>query len=794
MPAAAAPGDLKSLFAERVVLAPGSTTWLQVRLRGRGLGDGQMVALGRFLDALLEKHSPASGGEVCASVELAENAIGSAGLTAVLDALEKYRVSCKCLKLYKNKIGDDGGVRLARMVANQASAIEELHLSHNVLTQRTLVAICMAMGKHEGYPQLGRSRLYIPCWLRMEYNHISRPLEVVEVLRRDGEVPICTADIRDDCGPWRCSRAGRSPRGVPKVHLFTISVQSRSHRPATTDEAELREEIRRWGGRSGPPAPSVRMAPAGARPPGPPGATPTSPTPAGGCCGGCVGGRPPGPKAGPAAPSPANRGWGTPLGGSTTSSAWGGTSASLGSLNGGICPPVSGASLHEAEEQAAQHTGGPRGFGSAWDGPGTGERHVGGGYPTAAADGVGLATSVPKAAEAMVARRTDEGGRGDIREGTAEEAVPPPPPPPLPAAVGTAGAGTAKPAGVAGEQAASGGSPPAAGNHAQVHSAAAGGARCSLLLDVSGKRRIHPEQLEGSDGSTNQFVCPLCSFVMVKPVMTSCCHLFCSDCFTSYVGDQVSKQKSKAVASVPLLPCAQPGCTQQLRRQDITSLEKERDAKAGAAVLLQRLRNSLRVRCVHHTDLFSCHFGKDASAVARTRRVTCSWVGDLGGYDDHLRKSCTVELAIVSAAGGQNGEDATPTSAAAAINGSAADERHQQQASEAAAAKASLAADTTAAAGGGGGGAATTAATRMDTAIAEGGEVRVARYDYLPQETDRAQIALKANDLVKVFEVTESGWAAGVRLSKRTKEEVGEAGWFPAAYLSPADHVAAEAA
>jgi hypothetical protein len=73
------------------------------------------------------------------------------------------------------------------------------------------------------------------------------------------------------------------------------------------------------------------------------------------------------------------------------------------------------------------------------------------------------------------------------------------------------------------------------------------------------------------------------------------------------------------------------------------------------------------------------------------------------------------------------------------------------------------------------------------------GEIRVAKYDYVPQE-QTGQIALKANDLVRVFEVTESGWAAGVRLSKRNKEEVGEPGWFPAAYLAPAGHSAAEAA
>eukprot|EP00927_Polykrikos_kofoidii_P078958 TRINITY_DN7575_c0_g1_i1.p1 TRINITY_DN7575_c0_g1~~TRINITY_DN7575_c0_g1_i1.p1 ORF type:complete len:754 (-),score=128.23 TRINITY_DN7575_c0_g1_i1:90-2351(-) len=744
-----APGALNSLFTERVVLAPGTASWLQVRLRSHNLGDDHMIALGRFMEDLLEKHSMSSTNAVVANVELAENAIGSTGLTAVLDALEKYNVNCKCLKLYKNKIGDDGGTRLARMVTNQATAIEELHLSHNVLTQRSLVAICMAMGKHEGYPQLGRSRLYMPCWLRMEYNLISRPLDVVEALRRDGEVPICTADVRDECGPWRCSRAGRSPAGVPKIHLFTIAVQCRNHRPSNNDEIELREEIRRWGGRTGPAPPTTRI-PSGPRSAGPAASPAPSPTGAsggkgfemGGCSGGgsgggCSGGRGAGPKGGPAAPNPASRGWGSPTATASGPSAWGLSAA--GGLNGGVGPP-SGGGAHE--DQAAQPPGCRRGFGPSRDAPGgrlapgvgtgaggagAGGGHQGGGYLSA----------------------TDAaGGDGGVAEA-------PPPPPPI------------------------GGK--ASARHAE-------GARCSLLLDVSGKRRIHPDQLEGSDGSTNQFVCPLCSFVMVKPVMTSCCHLFCADCFSSYVGDQVSKQKSKAVASVPVLPCAQPNCTQQLRRQDITSLEK--DEKAGASALLQRLRNNLRVRCVHHRDLFDFAFGSDAARVAGTRRATCSWVGDLAGYEDHIRKGCDVEMAIVAAGGAGCEESASTT--AALTNGTTVEE-HQQLSESTAAEVDDCGAESTLVGDAADAGFAATV-TRSSTAIADGGEVRVARYDYVPQETDQAQIPLKANDLVRVYEVTESGWAAGVRLSKRTQEEVGEAGWFPAAYLSPADHVAAEAA
>lgn len=191
--------DSKKLFTERVTFKTGgaSESWLQVKLSSKGLGDEHMAELGRFLDKLLPDVDPNSTEEaVWANIELAENVIGSTGLISVLDALDRKHVTCKCFKLYRNKIGDEGGVKLAESVRRQQSAVEEIHLSHNMFSARTLVALCMALGKHEGYPMVGRSRLYIPCWVRMEYNHIARPNDVLEMLRRDGPVTICTADNR----------------------------------------------------------------------------------------------------------------------------------------------------------------------------------------------------------------------------------------------------------------------------------------------------------------------------------------------------------------------------------------------------------------------------------------------------------------------------------------------------------------------------------------------------------------------------------------------------------------------
>jgi len=825
-----ASADLKKLFAERVTLAPGSTTWLQVRLSGRGFGDDQMVALGRFLTTLLggkSESAPSGGGEVCANVELAENAIGSTGLMAVLDALEKNHVSCKCLKLFKNKIGDEGGFRLARVVANQATAVEELHLSHNALTQRSLVALCMAIGKHDAYPQLGRNRLYIPCWLRMEYNHISRPLEVVEVLRRDGEVSICTAENREECGPWRCSHAGRTTRGVPKVHLFTISVQSRNHRPGIQDDAELREDIRRWGGRA--VAPSMRL-PASRQPLGASGAAPSPAS------------RPSCPKAGLPTPSPSGRGWGAPHGSAgAPPNAWAagaaapgqtgpceGNTAVVASADDGRAPAPTSAEDPSAS-QKQQQQGQPRpaqnadGFGPPGCGPASTTQ-----CSSAFAGGGSAAVAAPSTAQCATGGYPSDVDGAGSRPPEARPAASPARPRAWEAPA--AGHPPAEPSSracpesaVEAEKEVKGGrkdedagedtqvAPPPTAVTAATTRVARGPdcSRASLLLDAASKRRIAPAQLEGSDGSSNQFVCRLCSFVMVKPVVTSCIHLFCDSCFRSYVGDQVSKQKSKSAGAVPLLPCPWQGCTQQLRKQDITALDQAGEGgKIGAAALLQRLRNNLRVKCVHHADLFEQPFGSDAAEIKCTRQVSCSWMGDLTGYDDHLRKNCPVEQLCRSREGGAGAGDggvkeaeASPTaSPGAGLTPSAGATAAQQVVDrvrnagggdvEASSASSHSAANGNAAQPSHANG----NAPRRHNAVAADGEVRIAQYDYIPENTDRAQIALKQHDLVRVFEVTASGWAAGVRLSKRTKEEIGEAGWFPAAYLVPSRHVAAEAA
>mmetsp|Transcript_72626 Transcript_72626/g.132749 ORF Transcript_72626/g.132749 Transcript_72626/m.132749 type:complete len:735 (-) Transcript_72626:255-2459(-) len=732
------PGALKKLFSNHVTLSA-DQQWLQVRLSGKGLGDYEMAELGRFLDGLLPEAE--SEEAVWANVELAENVIGNEGLIAVLDVFEKRRVSCKYIKLYKNKIADFAGVRLAEQVRRQESAVEEIHLSHNMFSAKTLVALCMALAKNDAYPMVGRNRLYIPCWVRMEYNYIAKPMEVLEMLRRDGPVSICTADNRDDCGPWRCHCANRTKQNVPKVHLFTIGVQSRS-RNEPKDESELREDIRKYGGSLQPVAPSVRKAPS----------LPTATGPRG-------------------MPPPGTGAARTPTASTNGRGAW------------DQSPPA----LQRARTEPAV---------------------------------------IHDAAEAATPTMYDMTEASAALNQTKEAVVPPPPPlpravsaetppanaslkPSLPqesakieprsSAGGNTSAGTngslsgQSPTAAAARKDGTAAAPHAGGGHgsgAIVETVP--GRRNSLVLDGSNRRRILPTQMEAEE-SSGPFVCQLCHFVIYKPVITTCSHLFCESCFRQWVQDQVSKEKrnQKADAPVPLVPCPQNSCSMKLRKQDISPFDKADSTKVGATVaLLQRLRNNLRIRCVHHVDHFKFAFGKDAQRIHTETggALSCQWIGDISAYDDHIRKGCPIEQRLV-----ENGHAAAPSPPSAGANKNSSGGPTGDVKAKAAA--------TNHARMNGGGPAADTGATgpkMVDSSPSDAGEIRIVRYDYVPSDMDKAQIPLRQGHKVKVFEITDSGWAAGVRLCNETQSEVGDAGWFPEGYLFPAgskkqDHAASTA-
>jgi len=229
----------------------------------------------------------------------------------------------------------------------------------------------------------------------------------------------------------------------------------------------------------------------------------------------------------------------------------------------------------------------------------------------------------------------------------------------------------------------------------------------------------------------------------------------------------------------------------KLRKKDITPIDdleqkiKEGAAdRAGSAVqLLLRLRNNLQIRCVHHTDHFKYPFGEDAENMSHEEGVTCRWCGDFAAYEEHIRKGCPIENHL-------SGRQALESEYAAPVSdyGRSGHANHHATASQSNGDKGK---NSPMKGKGGGRGskgrseAATPTPLYKEALAGDGSEIRVCRYDYIPRETDKAQIPLRTDDLVRIFETTPSGWSAGVRLNRDTMLEMGDAGWFPAEYLVP---------
>jgi len=262
-------------------------------------------------------------------------------------------------------------------------------------------------------------------------------------------------------------------------------------------------------------------------------------------------------------------------------------------------------------------------------------------------------------------------------------------------------------------------------------------------------RRVVREQL-GAEG--DQFICPVCLFVLHKPVFTTCSHMLCETCLRDWVASKVQEAKARsgsATAKVELIPCPHAGCGVKLRKQDIAPLSS---AKDSAARLCERMHKKLQVRCVNHQDHFRLSIGDASQQVARTDGITCKWTGDLGDYDSHL-KNCSVQKHLDSV----DSDDAEDASS-----------KYLEQDD---------------------GGKGTTGSTSTRTpenleaeVAATDADIRVAKHDYIPTSLTGEQISLKKGDLVQVLEVTDSGWAAGNLVNKKTMELIGDAGWFPIGY------------
>ena len=129
----------------------------------------------------------------------------------------------KVLKLFKNNIGDVGASQLANFI-EKFPALEEVHLSHNKLSEKGAWEIVKACSKTRN------SCFHHVCamWLRLEYNEIDDVAIVYEGLKRNFSVCLC-----EECTKQHCNNGS-------EIHLpFFMSQKWRSTKHDDTKATKL---------------------------------------------------------------------------------------------------------------------------------------------------------------------------------------------------------------------------------------------------------------------------------------------------------------------------------------------------------------------------------------------------------------------------------------------------------------------------------------------------------------------------------------------------------------------------
>eukprot|EP00928_Gymnodinium_smaydae_P031398 TRINITY_DN23054_c0_g1_i2.p1 TRINITY_DN23054_c0_g1~~TRINITY_DN23054_c0_g1_i2.p1 ORF type:complete len:849 (-),score=155.32 TRINITY_DN23054_c0_g1_i2:6-2552(-) len=165
-------------------------------------------------------------------VDLSGNELRTEAVKALDDLLAGVESDLGCcvhlriLKLYNNRLGDDGAIALAKLLLRLRNPVHELHVSHNGITEKGAAALILALAKHpaEAYPFEipGKAGSSCGCWVRLEQNAVSNPNGLLEeFFKNEGRCMAIHTKDRSEWGPLRVP-AGVAPDQVPPVfcHMF----------------------------------------------------------------------------------------------------------------------------------------------------------------------------------------------------------------------------------------------------------------------------------------------------------------------------------------------------------------------------------------------------------------------------------------------------------------------------------------------------------------------------------------------------------------------------------------------
>ena len=175
------------------------------------------------------KDSHPDANEYFFNVDLSNNDLGPDGvhvLVSFLRQLQSSSLFLAKLKVYKNRLGDEGAKHLAKYIYEQPSPLHEIHLSHNGIgaTGATSLALAVMHNRHSVYPfRRGDKTEYLPCWCRLESNNVKAPTNLVEALKRiENARLVKTTRSMKEWGPTWTPSEYQGMNDFPQIvlHLF----------------------------------------------------------------------------------------------------------------------------------------------------------------------------------------------------------------------------------------------------------------------------------------------------------------------------------------------------------------------------------------------------------------------------------------------------------------------------------------------------------------------------------------------------------------------------------------------
>ncbi|CRH03062.1 conserved Plasmodium protein, unknown function [Plasmodium relictum] len=210
--------------------------YLDISLNNKSLYDSHILELVKILKKIIKI---VYNTYYCLNIDLSENHITCLGLKTLLKYVLNYNenIGINILKIYKNSIKDDGVSLIKQLVYIQKIPMEELHLSHNFIQDNTCKELLLSFvqAKRDSnyvYPRYDKyqnpyKHVQIPVWIRLEYNCIQNPKELLKEVEEfakkkrgyKSNLIICSALKSDKrCCPYKCLNA--TVRNTPIMHVY----------------------------------------------------------------------------------------------------------------------------------------------------------------------------------------------------------------------------------------------------------------------------------------------------------------------------------------------------------------------------------------------------------------------------------------------------------------------------------------------------------------------------------------------------------------------------------------------